>query len=58
MVGIITILVFSALISWPIFYIISRAMFPKTSKKKLMTVSALLTLLLLAIFTISLLALL
>ncbi len=49
MISIITILIFVVLLAVPGFYIITRKIFPKGSKKSAMWVSVLLTVLLVAI---------
>ena len=49
MISIITILIFVVLLAVPGFYIITRKIFPKGSKKSAMWVSVLLTILLVAI---------
>ena len=49
MISIITILIFVVLLAMPGFYIITRKIFPKGSKKSAMWVSVLLTVLLVAI---------
>jgi len=53
--GIITILVFSALISAPVFYIITRKLFPKHSKKSASWISMILTTALVGMFAFSML---
>ena len=55
MFALIAILVFSALISLPMFYIITRRVFPLGSKRKALYIAVTLTVLLVAIFAISLL---
>ncbi|OUO57031.1 hypothetical protein [Candidatus Avelusimicrobium gallicola] len=49
MMGIITILIFVVLLAVPGFYIITRKVFPKGSKKSAMWISILLTILLVGI---------
>ena len=49
--GLITILIFAALLALPGFYIITRAMFPRGSKKKATWISIFLTVLLVSVLT-------
>ncbi len=52
MMGIITILIFVVLLAIPGFYIITRKIFPKRSKKSAMWISILLTVLLVGILVL------
>ncbi len=53
MLGLITILIFVVLLAIPGFYIITRKVFPRGSKKSAMWISILLTILLVAILAVS-----
>lgn len=55
MAGIIFILIFSVLISAPVFYIITRKIFPKHSKRSALWVSVILTVALVGCFAFSML---
>lgn len=56
MLGLITILIFVVLLAIPGFYIITRKVFPRGSKKSAMWISILLTILLVAILAVSMVA--
>ena len=53
MLGLITILIFVVLLAIPGFYIITRKVFPRGSKKSAMWISILLTILLVGILAVS-----